>query len=163
MGFLFFVLHPASFSPPPAVSWLLLPSSLSTSVYQLVEITVISINSLCQLLCVTLVSTYLYQLVSFTFIEFSLSLTHTFISINLLSLSQSRLSTSHLYQLLRNNFSLSTCLFHVHLYQLLSITLLSINLSLSRSSLSTSLYQIAFIKLISISFSLWRVSLSTSL
>ena len=161
MGFLFFVLHPASFSPPPAVSWLLLPSSLSTSVYQLVEITVISINSLCQLLCVTLVSTYLYQLVSFTFIEFSLSHTHS--SLSTCCLSQSRLSTSHLYQLLRNNFSLSTCLFHVHLHQLLSITLLSINLSLSRSSLSTSLYQIAFIKLISISFSLWRVSLSTSL
>ena len=141
MGFLFFVLHPASFSPPPAVSWLLLPSSLSTSVYQLVEITVISINSLCQLLCVTLVSTYLYQLVSFTFIEFSLSHTHS-------SLSTCCLYHSHVYQLLISiNFSVTTSL-----YQLVSFTFISINFSPSPCSLSTCLfhvhlYQLLFIKL----------------
>ena len=64
-----------------------------------------------------------------------------------------RLCVYQLVSTLSINFSLSTCLFHIHLYQLLPI-----NFSFSHSSVSTSLYQ-----LLAINLSLSKTSISTCL
>lgn len=70
---------------------------------------------------------------------------------------RSSLSTDCLYRVLyqSTSLSISTCLYHIHLYQLSTSLsqLLSINFSLSQTSVSTSLNQLVSIAIICINFS----------